>query len=44
VYYRLKRKEEGDREREIVQKLKAEQDAAQSKVKGEAQQRPSAPQ
>jgi tetratricopeptide (TPR) repeat protein len=40
VYYRLKRKEEGDHEREIVQKLKAEQDAEQSKVKGEAQPRP----
>ncbi|HEV2401265.1 MAG TPA: tetratricopeptide repeat protein [Candidatus Sulfotelmatobacter sp.] len=40
VYYRLRRKEDGDREREIVQKLKAEQDAAQSKVKGQAQQRP----
>lgn len=40
VYYRLRRKEDGDREREIVQKLKAEQDAAQSKVKGEAQSRP----
>lgn len=40
VYYRLKRKEEGDREREIVQKLKAKQDAEQSKVKGDAQPRP----
>jgi len=40
VYYRLKRKEDGDREREIVQKLKAEQDAQQSKTKGEAQPRP----
>jgi len=40
VYYRLKRKEEGDHEREIVQKLKAEQDAALSKAKGDAQQRP----
>lgn len=40
VYYRLRRKEDGDREREIVQKLKAEQDAEQSKVKGQAQQRP----
>lgn len=36
VYYRLKRKADGDREREIVQKLKAEQDAAQQKQKGEA--------
>jgi tetratricopeptide (TPR) repeat protein len=40
VYYRLRRKEEGDREREIVQKLKAEQDAQQSKTKGETQPRP----
>ena len=40
VYYRLKRKEEGDHEREIVQKLKAQQDAEQSKVKGQAEQRP----
>jgi tetratricopeptide (TPR) repeat protein len=40
VYYRLRRKEEGDREREIVQKLKAEQDAQQSKAKGDAQTRP----
>ena len=40
VYYRLKRKEDGDREREIVQKLKAEQDAQLQKAKGEAQQRP----
>jgi tetratricopeptide (TPR) repeat protein len=40
VYYRLKRKEDGDREREIVQRLKAEQDAQQSKKKGEAQPRP----
>ena len=31
VYYRLKRKTEGDRERAIVQKLKAEQDAQQSR-------------
>jgi len=29
VYYRLKRKEEGDRERAIVQKLKAQDDAKQ---------------
>jgi tetratricopeptide (TPR) repeat protein len=36
VYYRLKRKADGDRQREIVQKLKAEQDAAQQKQKGEA--------
>ena len=40
VYYRLKRKNDGDREREIVQKLKAEKDAEQSKVKGEAEPRP----
>lgn len=40
VYYRLKRKADGDREREIVQKLKADQDAALSKAKGEAQPRP----
>jgi tetratricopeptide (TPR) repeat protein len=40
VYYRLRRKEDGDRQREIVQKLKAEQDAQQSKAKGEAQPRP----
>ena len=39
VYYRLRRKQEGDREREIVQKLKTEQDAEQSKVKGEVQPR-----
>ncbi|HTQ52997.1 MAG TPA: tetratricopeptide repeat protein [Bryobacteraceae bacterium] len=30
VYYRMKRKTDGDRERAIVQKLKAEQDARQS--------------
>jgi len=36
VYYRLKRKADGDRERAIVQKLKAEQDAKQPK--GEAPQ------
>lgn len=35
VYYRLKRKADGDRERAIVQKLKAEQDAKQER--GEAQ-------
>ncbi len=35
VYYRLKRKEEGDRERALVQKLKAEQDAKQNETKGE---------
>ena len=35
VYYRLKRKADGDRERALVQKLKAEQDANQSK--GDAQ-------
>jgi tetratricopeptide (TPR) repeat protein len=40
VYYRLRRKEDGDREREIVQTLKAAQDAQQSKTKGEAQPRP----
>ena len=33
-YYRLKRKEDGDRERAVVQKLKAEQDAKQER--GEA--------
>ena len=31
VYYRMKRKADGDRERAIVQKLKAEQDAKQSR-------------
>jgi len=31
AYYRLKRKTDGDRERAIVQKLKAEQDAKQSR-------------
>ena len=40
AYYRTKRKEDGDREREIVSKLKAQQDAEQSKAKGQAQQRP----
>jgi tetratricopeptide (TPR) repeat protein len=35
VYYRLKRKADGDRERVVVQRLKAEQDAEQSKTKGE---------
>jgi tetratricopeptide (TPR) repeat protein len=35
VYYRLKRKADGDRERGIVQKLKAEQDAQQQQRKGE---------
>lgn len=35
VYYRLKRKADGDREREIVQKLKAEQDARQQQQKGQ---------
>lgn len=40
VYYRLRRKEDGDRERETVQKLKADQDAQQSKAKGDAQPRP----
>jgi tetratricopeptide (TPR) repeat protein len=40
VYYRLRRKEDGDREREVVQKLKAQQDAEQSKTKGQAQSRP----
>jgi tetratricopeptide (TPR) repeat protein len=35
VYYRLKRKADGDRERAIVQKLKSEQDAKQSR--GDAQ-------
>lgn len=39
VYYRLRRKEDGDREREIVQKLKAQQDAQQSKTKGESEPR-----
>jgi tetratricopeptide (TPR) repeat protein len=40
VYYRMRRKEEGDHEREIVQKLKAQQDAEQSKSKGQVQPRP----
>lgn len=40
VYYRLRRKEDGDREREIVSKLKAQQDAAQSKTKGQSEARP----
>ncbi len=31
VYYRLKRKADGDRQREIVQKLKAAQDASQNR-------------
>jgi len=31
VYYRMKRKADGDRERALVQKLKAEQDARQSR-------------
>jgi Tfp pilus assembly protein PilF len=31
VYYRLKRKEDGDRERQIVQKLNAEAQARQPK-------------
>jgi tetratricopeptide (TPR) repeat protein len=35
VYYRLKRKTDGDREREIVQKLKAQQDAQQQQQKGQ---------
>jgi tetratricopeptide (TPR) repeat protein len=35
VYYRLKRKADGDRERAVVQKLKAQQDAKQTR--GEAQ-------
>jgi tetratricopeptide (TPR) repeat protein len=35
VYYRLKRKADGDRERAVVQKLKAEQDANQTR--GQAQ-------
>jgi len=39
VYYRLRRKQEGDHEREIVQKLKAQQDAEQSRTKGEAESR-----
>ena len=34
VYYRMKRKADGDRERSVVQKLKAEKDASQSR--GEA--------
>ncbi len=38
VYYRLKRKDEGDRERALVQKLKAEQDAKQNETKGEVHQ------
>jgi len=44
VYYRLRRKEDGDREREIVQKLKADQDAQLQKAKGEAQPRSQGPQ
>jgi tetratricopeptide (TPR) repeat protein len=40
VYYRQKRKEDGDRERALVQKLKAEQDAKQSQSKGEAKSDP----
>ena len=44
VYYRLRRKEDGDREREIVQKLKADQDAQLQKAKGEAQPRTQSPQ
>lgn len=39
VYYRLRRKEEGDHEREIVTKLKAQQDAEQSKTKGQTESR-----
>lgn len=35
VYYRLKRKADGDRERALVQKLRAEQDAKESRGKPE---------
>jgi len=35
-----RRQREGDHEREIVQKLKAQQDAEQSKSKGQVQPRP----
>ncbi len=35
VYYRLKRKADGDRERAVVAQLKAEQDAKQQQSKGE---------
>ncbi len=35
TYYRLKRKEDGDRERALVQKLKAEQDAKDQRGKAE---------
>ena len=35
VYYRLQRKDDGDRERLIVRKLKAEQDARESRGKAE---------
>jgi len=38
VYYRQKRKADGDRERALVTKLKAEQDAQQSKSKGEVKE------
>ncbi len=40
VYYRMRRKEPGDHEREIVRKLKAQQDEEQSKAKGQVQPRP----
>lgn len=33
VYYRLKRKEDGDRERALVQKLNAEKEAREAKDK-----------
>ena len=39
VYYRLKREADGDREREIVQKLRTEQEAKQSR--GNAEREPS---
>jgi tetratricopeptide (TPR) repeat protein len=35
AYYRLKRKEDGDRERSVVQKLKAERDAKEERGKAE---------
>jgi Flp pilus assembly protein TadD len=39
IYYRLKRKEDGDRERAIVQKLNAEAQAREAKKPGEVENR-----
>jgi len=42
IYYRLKRKEDGDRERAIVNKLNAEAQARQAQLPADSSRKPEA--